>query len=44
MKSICKAIVYVSNLGNLLKAKSVVTTTYKVWKECVGMEAKFIAY
>ena len=44
IKSICKAIVYVPNLGNLLKAKSVVTIMYKVWKEYVGMEVKFIAY
>jgi hypothetical protein len=44
MKSICKAIVYISNLGNLLKAKSVLTTTNKIWKEYVGVEVKFIAY
>jgi hypothetical protein len=43
MKSICKTIVCGSNLGNLLKAKSVFTTTYKVWKEYVGVEVKSIA-
>ena len=44
MKSICKAFVYDSNLANLLKAKSVLTTTYKFWKEYVGVEVKLIAY
>ena len=44
MKSICKAIVYGSNLGNLLEAKSVLTTSYKVGKEYVGVEVKIIAY
>ena len=43
MKSIFKAIFYVSNLGNLLKAKSVFTTACEFWKVYVGVEVKLIA-
>jgi len=44
MESICKAIVYGSNLGNLLKANSFLKNIYKVWKEYVGLEVKSMAY
>jgi len=44
MKSRCKTIVYGSKLGNLLKAKSVLTTAHKVWKEYAGVEVKFNIY
>jgi hypothetical protein len=44
MESRCKTIVYGSNLGNVLKAKSVLTTAHKIWREYFGVEVKFNIY